>query len=245
MGLTIHYKLRTPLAEAGDVRALVEGLREHARTLPFQEVGPLVELDGAAADFERGGKDDEHRWLKIQALQYLKLGAADVPVKPARLIGFSAWPGDGCEDANVGFCAYPASVTYTDESGRRRQGPTHLDGWRWSSFCKTQYASSPDCGGVAHFLRCHLCVVQLLDFAQGTGRVAVAVHDEGGYWEGRDLEKLAREVGDWNEQLAAFCGTVKDEAARHGVSIAAAITRFPNFEHLEAEGVRRRKDQSW
>ena len=37
-----------------------------------------------------------------------------------------------------------------------RRGPlkTGLSGWRWSSFCKTQYASNPQCGGVPHFLRC-------------------------------------------------------------------------------------------
>ena len=152
-------------------------------------------------------------------------------------MAFSAWPGEGCEEANIGFCAYPAFLTYTDESGRRRQGPTHLDGWAWKSFCKTQYASDPNHGGVAHFLRCHVGVVQLLDFARSREEITVEVYDEGGYWEERDLEKLAREVGEWNEQIAALSGLVKDLAAREGVDIASAIARFPNFEHLEAKGV--------
>jgi hypothetical protein len=236
MGLTIHYKLSTPLIQRADVRALVERLRAHAATLPFQEVGPLVDLDGPAADFECGDRDDEHRWLKIQSLQYLKVGSADIPVKPTCLIGFSAWPGEGCEEANFGFCMHPGFLNYTDAAGRRRQRLTQLGGWRWKSFCKTQYASNPDCGGVPHFLRCHLCVVQMLDFAQSMEQIAVEVCDEGGYWEHRDLEKLAREVGDWNEQLAAFCGQVKDAAARHGVDITAAIAHYPNFEHLETKG---------
>ena len=243
MGLTIHYKLRTPLVEVADMRALLGSLRERASTLPFQEVGPLVELEGSAADFEQGQRGEEHRWLKMQATAYLRRGNLDLQMKPLRLIGFSTSPGEGCEDANVGFCTYPASFTQPDESGRRRQFTTHLDGWRWSSFCKTQYASNPDCGGIANFLRCHLCVVQLLDFARSTGKIAVEVHDEGDYWENRDLEKLAREVGSWNEQLAAFCGQVKDEAARHRGDVAAAITQFPNFEHLEAKGVQRLRGQ--
>ena len=244
MGLTIHYKLRTSLVEQDDVRALVESLRQHACTLPFEEVSPLLEFAGPEADFEHGGKDDEHRWLKIQAATYLKLGSRELHVKPAHLIAFSAWPGEGCEEANLGFSTYPAVVPHRDGSGRVQQFITYLDGWRWGSFCKTQFASNPDCGGVPHFLRCHLSVVQLLDFVRSTGKIAVEVHDEGGYYEHRDLEKLAREVGEWNEQLAAFCGRVKDAAARHGVDIAAAITSYPNFEHLEAKGNERRRKSS-
>lgn len=239
MGLTVHYKLRTPRRQAAHVRALVESLRQHASTLPFQEVSPLVELEGSAADFEHGGKDDEHRWLKIQATTYLKLGSRELQVKPQHLIAFSAWPGEGCEEANVGFCAYPPVVPHRDGSGRVQQFITYLDGWRWSSFCKTQYASNPDCGGITNFLRCHLCVVQLLDFAKSTGQMDVEVSDEGGYWEDRDLEKLAREVGEWNEQLAALSGFVKDLVGREGVDVASAIARYPNFEHLEARGVQR------
>ena len=82
MGLTIHYKLSTPLRQVADARALVESLRQHACTLPFQEVSPLVELEGSAADFERGGKDDEHRWLKIKATTYLKLGSREMKEPP-------------------------------------------------------------------------------------------------------------------------------------------------------------------
>ena len=63
-----------------------------------------------------------------------------------------------------------------------------MAGWRWGSFCKTQYASNPACGGVENFLRCHLVVVRLLDFLRATGLVAVEAHDEGGYWEHRGYD---------------------------------------------------------
>ena len=114
-----------------------------------------------------------------------------------------------------------------------------LAGWRWSSFCKTQYASDPDYGGVQNFLRCHLCVVKLLDFAKATGLMSVEVQDEGGYWEARSLEKLAREVGQWNEFVAAISGMVGDLAQAVGVTYESAIAGFPNFEHLEARGRQR------
>jgi hypothetical protein len=109
---------------------------------------------------------------------------------------------------------------------------TGLTGWRWSSFCKTQYASNPECGGVQNFLRCHLTIVKLLDCAQSLGLVQ-DVCDEGDYWTKRDVQALAREVGEWNTMIAAFAGQMLDQL---GDQVASAITAFPNFEHLEARG---------
>ena len=43
-------------------------------------------------------------------------------------------------------------------------------GWHYSTFCKTQYASNPDCGGIPNFIRCHLSVIHLLD------RIAIRWH---------------------------------------------------------------------
>ena len=117
---------------------------------------------------------------------------------------------------------------------RKRRVRTGLTGWCWSSFCKTQYASNPACGGVQNFLRCHLNVIALLDFAKSLGMVE-GVKDEGSYWETRDVEALAREVGSWNEMIAAFAGQFKDAL---GAGVVSEIANFPNFEHLEARGRR-------
>ena len=114
---------------------------------------------------------------------------------------------------------------------------TKLKGWGWSSFCKTQYASDPKAGGIENFLRCHLSVVKMLDFLKQTGLVAVDVRDEGEYWEKRDLEALAKEVGDWNVLVAGCVSAFR--TAAEGKSIEAPITSFPNFEHLEAKGLER------
>lgn len=237
MGLTIHYEFKTSLAKTADIRALTESLRQLARDLPFKEVGDLVEFEGTEADYQASGKDDEHRWLKIQAGQYVddpKSSGTSYSVGPQHIIAFATFPGDGCEPANFGFCRYPASIN----AGNRRLA-THLDGWRWRSFCKTQYASDPQCGGVENFLRCHLCVVKLLDFAKKTGLIEVEVSDEGGYWEDRDLKKLAETVGEWNEYIAAFAGQFNDAARSLGMTGESAIAGFQNFEHLEANGLER------
>ena len=107
-----------------------------------------------------------------------------------------------------------------------------MEGWRWGSFCKTQYASNPECGGVENFLRCHLLVVRMLDHAKELGILA-DVSDEGDYWSKRDLPALAKEVGEWNEMIAAGAGKLKDW---FGAEVQTTITRFPNFERLEAQG---------
>lgn len=237
MGLTIHYNLKTKLTRVEDIRRLVETLREYALDLPFKEVDNVVEFRGEEVSHHR---EDPNRWLKIQAGQFVDEdgGRTSYSVDPLHIIAFTTFPGEGCEPANFGLCRYPDSVAVVNGKRRLR---TNLSGWRWGSFCKTQYASSPDCGGVPNFLRCHLSVIKLLDFARKTNLLTVEVSDEGGYWEQRSLEKLAREVSDWNEMIAAFAGQLKDAAQAVGMSGESAIAGFPNFEHLEAKGLERLK----
>jgi hypothetical protein len=85
---------------------------------------------------------------------------------------------------------------------------------------------------VPNFLRCHLAVIKLLDQAKSLDMVE-SVSDEGEFWDNRDVAALAREVGEWNQMVAAFAGQVKDW---FGDDVEAAITDFPDFEHLEAKG---------
>src|SRR2546423_214443 len=100
MGLTIHYSLKTPLIEPRPVRTLVASLRAIACTLPFTEVGEVLEFSGPNANYEKNGnRDDDHRWLKIQAGHYVKDGDSHFHVLPTHIIAFSTLPGEGCESA--------------------------------------------------------------------------------------------------------------------------------------------------
>jgi len=232
MGLTIHYQLRSAATATADVRRVLEQLRQRARDLPFKEVGDVVELAGDRCNFEKCAKDDSHRWLLIQASEYLEHtdkngNTYSINVPPTHLIAFGTQPGEGCEPANMGLCRFPATVMFRGQRIR-----TKLSGWRWSSFCKTQYASDPRAGGIENFLRCHLSVVRLLDHAKQLGILA-GVSDESDYFEKRDIEALTRCIGDWNCMIAAFAGRLKDQL---GGDVVAPITEFPNFEHLEANG---------
>jgi hypothetical protein len=82
-------------------------------------------------------------------------------------------------------------------------------------------------------------VVRLLDFAAAMGPMTVEVDDEAHYWDRREPKELVSTVGDWNQFVAAFAGTLKDLAEREGVAVQSAIAGFPNFEHLEAKGLDR------
>ena len=233
MGLTIHYSLKSDQQEAAQVRELVGKLRQRALDLPFSEVGEIVELPGADCDFEQGGRDNPHRWLLIQAGRFVDHGRSSWRVQPNHVIAFTALPGDGCEPANIGLCRYPATIKVTDPQrpDRKRTLATHLEGWSWSSCCKTQYASNPDCGGVTNFLRCHLSVIAMLDQAKKLG-ILEEVCDEGSFWEKRDAQALTRTVGEWNQLIAGFIGTLRDQL---GDAFVSEIANFPDFEHLEAQ----------
>lgn len=241
MGLSIYYQLQTPLTRASEVRVLVETLRQTAQRLPFEQVSRVVEFEGKDADFANSDRTDPFLWLKIQAGQYLHVETQDVEVKPLHIVAFCAWPGSGCEPANFGYCQFPSSVEAPADLRGPRRLPTGLDGWRWQSYCKTQYASDPSHGDLENFFRCHLSVIHLLDFAKATELTSVEVTDDGGYWDHRALDQLGQAVGTWNELVAAVAGMAKDVAATDGTKLRSAIAAFPNFEHLEAKGLDRLK----
>lgn len=234
MGLTIHYSLHAEPRSEREARQLVEQLLETARDLPFDEDDDIVELIGEDIDAPDVADDEGYRWLMTQAGHWLMQDDRVVHVRPQHVIAFSTWPGPGCEAANFGLCRYPAVVELDGQSM-----PTGLDGWNWQAFCKTQYASNPEDGGVENFLRCHLTVVKLLDCA-GQLNILRHVKDDSGFWETRDVKALAETIGEWNRGLAAFVGQFKD---RFGSDFVAPITDYPDFEHLEAEG-RSESDQA-
>jgi len=240
MGLTIHYSLKARGSDA-QARKLIQALHQTALDLPFKELGQVVDLSGDQCDFNKRDKEAPLRWLLIQTQEDVELVSQGrviggqtcrsyQRVQPSRVIGFKAWPGEGCEQSNFGLCKFPA-VVETEE------GPvkTKLSGWRWSSFCKTQYSSNPNCGGVPNFLQCHLTVIAMLDKARELGCLA-DVDDEGDFWQKRDLKALVQEIGSWNEMIAALGGRLKDLVGEGPVGVEAPITQYENFEQLELAG---------
>jgi hypothetical protein len=230
MGLTIHYSLKAGGSDA-QARKLVQTLHQSAHDLPFKQLGQVVELSGDQCDFNKVDRETPLHWLLIQAQGDVKLSLnCSASVSPSHIIAFTAWPGEGCEESNFGLCKYPV-VIKTSEGPRK----TKLSGWCWHSFCKTQYASNSDCGGIPNFLQCHLTVIALLDKAKELGCLE-EVHDEGHFWEKRNIKALVKEIGSWNEMIAAFGGALKDLTGDGPFEVESAIARYPDFERLEAAG---------
>lgn len=137
----------------------------------------------------------------------------------------------------------------------RRKIKVRLPGWRYGAFCKTQYASEPEAGGIPNFIRCHLCVVHLLERIEKLPTVKVVYKDEGKYgrsyytddpWAEKrvytwhpgkySVKALIEEVGEWNEMIAAAFGAWQNLAGASGLGIQAPITSYQNFEQLEFKG---------
>lgn len=163
-----------------------------------------------------------------------------------------------------GRYSYSRFRRWADRNGRlawdlkeQRTIKTGLPGWRWQSFCKTQYASDPSCGGVANFLRCHVSLVTLLERIGRLPTVDVDIEDEGHFgpstfsddWrEARaanreptyvphpathSISTLVNELGDYNGMVAAFAGVMKDACVS---DFQSPILDFSNFERLEFNG---------
>jgi hypothetical protein len=129
--------------------------------------------------------------------------------------------------------------------------------WSYASFCKTQYSSGAQHGGMPNFVRCHLSVIHLLDRIAQLPTVKVETDDEGKYgrsyytddpwaeervytWhEGKyDVKALVEEVGSWNEMIAVTSGAMNDmlKASGSPLGMESPISAFPDFERLEFKG---------
>ena len=242
MGLTIHYDLRSLARKPERVREQLARLRDRALDLPFQRVGDLQEFTGPDCDFERFDRGNPDRWLLASASEFVdhpRCRQYSYRVWPTHVIGFSTCPGEGCESADFSLCRYPDTIEVENprRRGLRETIPTRLRAWSGGGFCKTVRASNPERGGVPHFLRCHLALVKLLDRAKEL-QILKHVSDECGYWEGRNVEALAKRVGEWDARIARWAEQLKDALEDQGVGslVQPRIPDYPNFEHLEAAG---------
>jgi len=260
MGLTIHYSLTLPAeTTTTEVKAKLEALRQSCLDLPFKEVADkLINLKGKKCDFQKCDNEDPNRWLLIQSNIYVnytddyfhgirplrdkeELSCYSLGVSPKEIVAFSAWPAEGCEEANFGVCLFPKTVSikssYKLTDSARRLKIEEAKNWHWNSFCKTQYANNPNCGGVKNFLRAHLLVIKTLDKAKELG-FGVDVSDEGNYWTKRSVEELTKDIGEWDNFIAKMGGQLKDAFSndKKGCSVEALIFKDPRFEHLEADG---------
>jgi hypothetical protein len=224
MGLTISYKLRSLEHNIDNIRGQVLALHHKAKDLCFMDVGEIIILKDQECTIDMNGGDDPNIELKVHGSEITSI---DKDGKfsfrhPSYIIGFTLIPGKGCSMADIGFRVYPDADQV----------------WTWFGYCKTQYASNPEYGGLDNFITSHLKIIDLLDAAQAMG-VECDVTDNGNYWQSRDRALLASTVNDNNLFTAAVMGTLKDATTSQKATLNAPILDFPNFEYLEGDGQQR------
>ncbi|MDY6898840.1 MAG: hypothetical protein SWZ49_12275 [Cyanobacteriota bacterium] len=222
MGLTINYRFSLENATVEQAKEKIVALHKLALRLPFKSVDDLVEISGDDCNFDKDDVDDPHAFIKIRASKPVKIADDSFSWEnPNYIIGFDSLPGDGSETPMFGLATHSEIKEVND--------------WSWTGFCKTQYASNPEYGGLENFLKCHLLIVKMLDAANELGIVS-DVSDEGGYWDKRDIQELTSTINQYNIMMAGVLGKLKDTLTANNVnSIEASIFDYPNFEYLEAE----------
>jgi hypothetical protein len=171
MGLTISYHFTYSTQTTESVEKTLSALQKIAQELDFMEIGKLVVLEGKDCEVDMSTHDDPHIALKIHAAKLLTIDAkGNFSYKyPRHLLGFDALPGQGCALTDFGLAL-------------------HDEEWSWFSYCKTQYASNPEYGGLENFITCHLKIIHLLDAAKSLG-IECQVEDNGQYWQTRNLKR--------------------------------------------------------
>ncbi|HXC37150.1 MAG TPA: hypothetical protein VNV43_14830, partial [Candidatus Acidoferrales bacterium] len=149
MGLTIHFQF-TAAASVTAARAKEIVTSWHQLSLSFQREGFVEEAFPIASDVET-----LHQFacgfliVPVPGEEDTSTGAEILPEEGSI---FFVKIGEGCEPLRLGLCHYPATVRY-DGMDLPTGKPA---GWRFSAFCKTQYASLH---GWDYFKRCHCAVV--------------------------------------------------------------------------------------
>ena len=192
MCVMIHYDLQAQPQSPKAIRDLLEKLRRKALELPFRAVGELIEFVGEAADYENYEKTDPLYWFLLQAVETIRPDGHAFDVKPEHVIAFTTIPGDGCQDAYFGLASHLEIVGRSPKTFH-----TGLQSWSWSGYCSTVGASKPECGDIENFLRCHLAIVNLLDYASELC-IVKEVLDDGDFFHDRNEHELVMLVMEWN-----------------------------------------------
>jgi hypothetical protein len=270
MGLTVYYEWKTK-SDAPQARRLIAKLRKLALQLPFDEVSEIYEQDPPDGEWKFLKYDHEFRQGGLYVSRKRGDGEQELVRVPAlHAVFFSVWV-QGAETASIGLASHPPVVVHHEDVIKRRKNgsererlmgrgraiefPTRRRGcYSWHSFCKTQYAGNPKLGGEANFLKAHLSLIELLDQIRAAG-VKVQIRDDSKYARHRNVNRLLRDLRSWDALIANIVGKFSDALGDKAGRVVAPIKDRPDFEHLEAKGIkvlrmlaarqrRRRRDSS-
>jgi hypothetical protein len=252
MGLSIYYEWKTK-CDLSTARRLIAKFRGMALKLPFDDVSEIYEQDPPGGQSEFEIYDHPFRQGDLYLSRKRADGESELVNVPARHALFFMVRVEGSESAAIGLASHPPVVLhheevreYNDKVCSSRSGvgspieyPTRRRGYySWHSFCKTQYAGNPKLGGEANFLKAHLSLIELVDQIQAAG-LQVRIRDDSKYAKHRDVDRLLNSLREWDAIVANIVGKFRDVLGnKAGRMIVAPINERPDFEHLEAKGIK-------
>jgi hypothetical protein len=253
MGLTVYYDLKTK-ADLRAARRLIVKFRTLALKLPFDKVSEIYEQDPPDGKTAFRPYKDKFRQGGLYLPRTREDGQEEVVHVPALHAMFFHAYVRGSETASIGLATHPPVVLHHEDILERGEDgsvhgrimgrgdpiefPTRRRGYySWHSFCKTQYAGNPKLGGEANFLKAHLSLIELLDQIKAAD-VSVQIRDDTRYARHRDVDRLLRSLRKWDAIIASFAGRFGDALGKDAGSLIAPIKQRPDFEHLEAKGIK-------
>lgn len=125
MGLTVHFELQSRVKTVERARELTRQMRHAAFQLPFETVGPIVEIHGDECILPLGWLQDgppsnpaaRRRW------DLARKASIDIPlpwnhnryetVWAEHAFSFNVWPGEGCESCDISLAKLPDEIELT------------------------------------------------------------------------------------------------------------------------------------
>ena len=99
--------------------------------------------------------------------------------------------------------------------------------WRGGGCTKTQYAED--------FVKSHLSVIKMLDLCKEAGLLS-QVHDEGEYWETRNIVVLAKEINSSTTRLKSLFGALK-EIVQEPLKVESKIDTCENYVNVNKDNI--------
>jgi hypothetical protein len=208
MGLSICAKLKfgSPDKETTpeDALSAVQQLHQEAFRLPFKSISPALAHVQGLEFYTYLSNEPAMSFLSDLLIEVHTDNNTTIKIAPMIAVFFGVWPGEWCAPTMFGLAKYPDKIPlpFADRVLSAKYPGT----WMWRTACKTQYASNVS---EQHFLSCHTSLCKLLDKAKSLG-FDVIVHDDGGYWESRDTQKLTQELAKRNEEAAIATRVLTD-----------------------------------
>ena len=186
----------------------LQELRTLAEKLPLAKIEGPAGLDYASFQKAYKARKRYGGWKHWASIQG---GFADGK-RVEKAFCLFMWPGEGCEPMNIG-------LRRLDNSGN----------WDWASFCKTQYAEE--------FVKAHLLVIRILDECKRLG-ILKEVHDEGHYWETRDLGKLGHNINESTKMIEGLFGKLAKTFGKKNIEAPITETKT-HVTKLEVDAVKK------